>query len=119
MSKGLLTTEDGALKPGLRYGLITVLVLGGVYLAYRALHAGSEPMVVSMACWTPGCGYTRSDVPQVGELVPGVCPKCGKTSVAPAYRCRACGTVNVWNTYRQLDTPDKCSKCGREARYGQ
>lgn len=119
MGKGLLTTEDGAVKPGVLYGLIAVLVLGGGYLGYRWLHAGSESMVVNMACWTTGCGYTRSDVPQVGELVPGVCPKCGKTSVAPAYRCRGCGTVNVWNTYRNPGVPDKCSKCGREAKYGQ
>ena len=84
MGKGVLTTEDGAVKPGVMYGLIAVLVLGGGYLTYRWLHAGSESLVVKQACWTPGCGYTRSDVPQVGEVIPGVCPKCGKTSVAPA-----------------------------------
>jgi len=76
----------------------------------------TQPVV--MMCMTPGCGYQRQRALQVGETFPLVCPRCGKKSVAPAFRCPKCGTPNVWNEDRGLKPPTRCTKCGEEIRHG-
>jgi len=119
MASKFFMNEDGTVKPSAFYGLIAILILVGAYFAYRAWRSGDQPLSVTMACWSERCGYARTNPPELGEVIPAICPKCGKQTLAPAYRCAKCGTINVWNTYRNLNVPDKCSKCGQEARRGQ
>ena len=114
MGSDWFKTEDGDVKPIVRYGIIVVAVAVLGFLAYRAWFGGEGARSIALACTTEGCGYTREKKPEIGEMLPLICPECGKRSVVPAFRCRNCGTLNAWNESKGLTPPTPCVKCGQE-----
>ncbi|HOW17548.1 MAG TPA: hypothetical protein PLC79_00815 [Phycisphaerae bacterium] len=118
----LVLTEDGRTKPAGAIAVVLVLVVScsalGYYIWKGGLDlGGGEPQLDSAAkCWT--CGYECVRRPTPGEPTVAVCPKCGKQTLAPAFRCKKCKTLVVLNEYRGGTPPTKCPKCGTEVRHG-
>ncbi len=99
----------------------TVLILVGILavLGYFFYRGGGEPQIDSpVKCWS--CEFTEFRKARIGEATVGKCPKCGKETLAPAWRCPnpECGELVVSNEYRNLPPPTKCPKCGTEVRHG-
>ncbi len=118
MIKGWFFDEDGGLRSYVPWGLIGLALLIGGYYAYATWTRDSQTHDVAMMCATTGCSYEREETLQVGEILPIQCPKCGKKSVVPSFKCK-CGTSNVWNEDRGLKPPTKCTKCGKEYYHGK
>jgi len=116
---GRMLYRDGQLRPAVAYGIICAVVAVAGYMVYTAWAGSGSSRPVAMMCMTPDCGYTRSERLQVGETFPAPCPRCGKNSLVPAFVCKECGTVNVWNEDRGLSPPTRCTKCGREVYHGR
>ncbi len=119
MPRNLLTNEDGGVKPGVKYAGIGLLVVILGYWAFTTWTGGDRALTATLMCYTQGCGYTTARELEIGEVLPATCPKCGNKSVVSAFKCPGCGTPNVWNEDRGLAPPTRCTKCGREVRYGQ
>jgi hypothetical protein len=117
-AKGMPFQNDDQRKKWLTYGvLVTAIIVASIFI-YRHWTRNSSNAPVAMMCMTPGCSYMRSESLSVGDTVPMECPKCNKKSVVPAFKCRRCGTLNIYNEYRGLKPPTKCTKCGKEAYHG-
>ncbi len=102
--------------PGVRRVAVTAAIFSAVVLVFAISYyirtAGGEPQVVSPSkCYS--CGYIGYQKLKVGESMPP-CPKCGKATYCPAFKCPKCGNLEVLNEYRGLEGPTKCSKCGTE-----
>jgi predicted RNA-binding Zn-ribbon protein involved in translation (DUF1610 family) len=117
----LVLTEDGRTKPAAFVAVVLVLVVSCSALGYYIWKGGvdlggGEPQIDSphKCC---SCGHIGSVKLEIGQPAP-VCPKCGKATYYPAFRCKNCGALEVLNEYRGLKPPTKCPKCGREMRYG-
>jgi hypothetical protein len=119
MAGSLIKSEDGGVKPGIVYGVIGLAVVLGAYWVYASWTGPGKGMTVTMLCYTQDCGYSRDRALELGEILPAKCPRCGNLSVVSAFSCPGCGAPNVWNEDRGLAPPTKCTKCGREVRYGQ
>jgi len=118
MLNDLFMQDDGRPRQTVAWGggLLVMAVAG--YLAYAAWANSDGPQDVTLMCTTPGCAYQRERPLHLGEALPLTCPKCGKRSVAPAFRCPKCGTPNLWNEDRGMAPPTKCTTCGHEVRHG-
>ena len=111
--------NSGGVPSAFRWVLVVVgaLAVGGaVYYAWT--RSGDPPLTASLICVTDGCGYTDSRSLEIGETLPGKCPKCGKDSVFSAFLCPKCKTPNVMNADRGLPGATKCSKCQSEIHHG-
>jgi hypothetical protein len=115
----LVVSEDGQTKPAGVAVVVLVLVFSsaalGYYLWKSDLGGGIPQMESPNKCYS--CGYMASRKLEVG-ISNTTCPKCGKETFLPAYKCKKCGNLEVLNEDRGLKPPTKCTKCGGEIRHG-
>jgi len=118
MWKDLFTSDDGSVRPWVTYGATGLVILVVVYIAYAAWMSSGASQEITMMCMTEGCGYKTSRPLKLGERLPAKCPRCGKNSLVPAFKCRKCGEPLILNQDRGLPPPTICPNC-KEPRKGR
>jgi hypothetical protein len=108
------TSDEAGLPDWVKYIVALALLAVIAYFSFKACVGETRSQSIELMCSNPDCDYTRETRLQVGETLPLECPKCGKATVVPGFKCPDCGMLNTWNEDRGEAPPTPCTKCGRQ-----
>jgi DNA-directed RNA polymerase subunit RPC12/RpoP len=121
---------DDAMKKKISIGIAVGCITLAVIITVATNRSGSVGPVTptgsaTLMCTNPQCGAVfemeRKDLAKSDGEIGGTagpptykCPKCGQMSARIAMKCAKCGNVFI-SDYQNLETGDKCPKCGYSA----
>ena len=111
-----LISNNQAARNWLTRTCIVVVILSCGYMVYAALRTDVASRSIAMMC--PACGYTDEHSLSLGDTIPMTCPRCGKQTLYPAFRCKTCGAINIWNEYLGKQPPTFCVECNQKHVHG-